>query len=303
MTTTMTRFLVISDTHDIEYEKGKGPFRRPVPKVDVVLHCGDLTQVGGLSEIKRSLQMLGQIEAQLKLVIAGNHDLSLDPKYWQTREEEEQDSEREEHQEAMEIMTGKLAANAGVTYLNEGTHTFTLRNGAKFTMYASPYQPQFGDWAFPYERKEDRFNLPGQTAEGTTSISENPIPSFPAIDIMMTHGPPRGVLDECADGHTECDNLLRAAGRARPKMYCFGHIHEGYGAEIVTWKEGEAPARETKPQENRSPSSSSAEEATGFGKETIMVNAAIMNRQNQPPNDPWIFDLQLDIDRESTPII
>lgn len=50
---------------------------------------------------------------------------------------------------------------------------------------------------------------------------------------MMTHGPPRGILDHALG----CENLLRAAGRARPLMYCFGHIHEGYGAEVVTWKD------------------------------------------------------------------
>jgi hypothetical protein len=34
---------------------------------------------GGLSEHKRALKMLGSIDAELKLVIAGNHDLPLDP--------------------------------------------------------------------------------------------------------------------------------------------------------------------------------------------------------------------------------
>ena len=189
MGSTTTRFLVISDTHDFDYKKQSGIFRGPAPKVDVVLHCWDLTQVGGLSEYKRSLLMLGQIEAELKLVIAGNHDLSLDPKYWQTLDEDEQESEREEHLEAVEIMTGKLAKGAGVTYLEEGTHTFKLQNGAKFRIYASPYQPKYGDWAFLYERNEDRYNPPGQGPHGTTSIGQNRVPSFPSIDIMMTHGP------------------------------------------------------------------------------------------------------------------
>ncbi|CZS93169.1 related to metallophosphoesterase domain-containing protein 2 [Rhynchosporium agropyri] len=301
MSPTSTRFLVISDTHNFEFKEETGPFRAPAPKVDVVLHCGDLTQVGGISEYKRSLRMLGQIEAELKLVIAGNHDLSLDPEYWQTLEEDEQDSEREEHLEAMQIMTGKLAMDAGVTYLEEGTHTFKLQNGAKFRIYASPYQPKFGDWAFPYERNEDRYNLAGQSAPGTTSISRNPIPSFPSIAIMMTHGPPRGILDECVDGHIGCDNLLRAVKRARPKMYCFGHIHEGYGAKLVTWREtesGSTRANNGKPQVNKYPISSSSKVGIDFGTETLMVNAAIMNEKNQPANDPWIFDLDLESDRD-----
>jgi predicted phosphodiesterase len=81
-----TRFLVISDTHNFEFNGSNKSchFRQPVPGADVVLHCGDLTQVGGLSMYKKALKMLGSIDAELKLVIAGNHDISLDGKYWQT---------------------------------------------------------------------------------------------------------------------------------------------------------------------------------------------------------------------------
>jgi Icc-related predicted phosphoesterase len=52
---------------------------------------------------------------------------------------------------------------------------------------------------------------------------------------MMTHGPPKGILDECEQGNMGCENLLRAARRARPRLYCFGHIHEGYGSKLITW--------------------------------------------------------------------
>lgn len=73
------KFLIISDTHgkNIWEERKQMP-----PKVDVVLHCGDLSQIGGLSEYRTTMEMLGKIPAELKLVIAGNHDLSLDRKWW-----------------------------------------------------------------------------------------------------------------------------------------------------------------------------------------------------------------------------
>lgn len=108
-----------------------------MPKVDVVLHCGDLTQVGGLSAYKKALKMFEQFDAELKLVITGNHDISLDGEYRRTHLEE--DDEPEEHDEAVEIMTGPLAKKAGVTYLNEGLHQFTLRNGTTFSIFVSPY--------------------------------------------------------------------------------------------------------------------------------------------------------------------
>ncbi len=48
------------------------------------------------------------------------------------------------HKVALEIITRPSAKEAGVTYLDEGTHTFTLNNGAKFTVSASPYTPGSG---------------------------------------------------------------------------------------------------------------------------------------------------------------
>lgn len=76
--TVLTTFLIISDTHNFQFDDAVGPFRLPLPKVDVVLHCGDLTHCGGAASYKKALQMLSAIDAELELVIAGNHDLDLD---------------------------------------------------------------------------------------------------------------------------------------------------------------------------------------------------------------------------------
>jgi hypothetical protein len=115
---------------------------------------------------------------QLKLVIAGNHDISLDGEYWRTHLDD--DDSPEEHDEAVAIMTGPLAKDAGITYLTEGTHTFTLKNGTTFSVFISPYQPECGEWAFDYPRSQDHF--------GEANIPKN-------VDIVMTHGPPAGCLD------------------------------------------------------------------------------------------------------------
>jgi Icc-related predicted phosphoesterase len=235
-----TRFLVISDTHNFQFNNASGgAFSLPLPKVDVVLHCGDLTNVGGSSSFKNVLKMLGSINAEKKLVIAGNHDLDLDKEYWRSSLQEGDDPEEvekehlEEHATAMKIMTGPLAAAAGIAYLEEGTHSFTLKSGAGFTVYASSYQPEFNNWAFGYERWEDRFNSSQQVAEGVKLIAQNLVLDFPGVDIMITHGPPRDILDQCEQESMGCDNLLRAAGRARPRLYCFGHIHERYGSKLI----------------------------------------------------------------------
>ena len=76
-----TRFLILSDTHSaVPLPDGAEKhiaFRQPLPRADVLLHCGDLTMIGHLHEYEKALAMLESIEAELKLVVAGNHDISL----------------------------------------------------------------------------------------------------------------------------------------------------------------------------------------------------------------------------------
>jgi len=172
------------------------------------------------------------ISAELKLVITSNHDNSLDPTPRIKNMSEEEYSNY--HGSALEIMTGPLAKESGVTYLEEGTHTFTLSNGAKFTVYASPYTPGSGGWAFSYQDSKDRFKDAKQAVPNRNSIAANPIPS--SVEIVITHGPPYSILDQVDNENLGCRNLLRAVGRVRRLMHCFGHIQEGHSTNIVTWK-------------------------------------------------------------------
>lgn len=85
-----TRLLIISDTH------GKCPFnpsthpkqaqrygfRLPLPKADVAIHCGDLTIRSDVKEYESTFNIMRDIDAPLKLVIPGNHDLSMDADMW-----------------------------------------------------------------------------------------------------------------------------------------------------------------------------------------------------------------------------
>lgn len=283
-----TRFLILSDTHGFDIQKNIGfPLSLPLPKVDVVLHCGDLTQVGGLPEYRKAIRMLGSIDAELKLVIAGNHDLELDPNY--------DPDEPDEHEKALSLWTGPEAIQAGITYLTEGSRSFTLNNGSKFTIYASPFQPEFGDWAFGYRHSEDRFNI--EAAAGCTSIAEYPVPE--GVDIMMTHGPPYGILDQVGDGRPlGCKNLLRAVRRAEPLVHCFGHIHEGYGVHYERWKDGsKSTRRDDAPNVVVSAVNTDLacqiSQTFSLDDGTLMVNAALQTSPSQWRNAPWLVELQL----------
>jgi Icc-related predicted phosphoesterase len=86
--------------------------------------------------------------------------------------------------------------------------------GLKF--YGSPWQPWFYDWAF---------NLPRGTAlkEKWDMIPDD-------TDVLITHGPPKGIGDRTGQGEqTGCEELLPVVTRVKPIVHIFGHIHEGYG--------------------------------------------------------------------------
>ena len=139
-----TRFLIISDTHSAVLgqvtKKTHVVAGAPLPKADVLLHCGDLTMIGHLSEYEKTLDMLESIDAGLKLVIAGNHDVSLDEVYYRRKGRHMHGSSGYSEDlptRAREMWLGERAKSAGVTYLEEGTHSFTLKNGAKLRVGGS----------------------------------------------------------------------------------------------------------------------------------------------------------------------
>ena len=50
------------------------------------------------------------------------------------------------------------------------------------------------------------------------------------VDVLITHGPPHGVLDRTEAGESVgCEELLAATRRTRPRLHAFGHIHQGHG--------------------------------------------------------------------------
>lgn len=129
----------------------------------------------------------------------------------------------------------------------------------------------------------------------------------------MTHGPPLGVLDLTSGGEqVGCQNLLRAARRCKPRLHCFGHIHEGWGAQLVQWKEGDEldvedeaqiakvteVAVDAKRMETERAAHIGLDVTTRgeieFGTETLMVNASIMTVTYKPWNAPWVVDLHLE---------
>lgn len=68
-----TTILILSDTHGMALDE-----HLPSPRAGVAIHCGDLTEESKLAEMRTTLGVLKELDAPLKLVIAGNHDFTLD---------------------------------------------------------------------------------------------------------------------------------------------------------------------------------------------------------------------------------
>jgi len=66
--TRKTRFVCISDTHNCG-----GAFR--LPKGDVLIHAGDLTNQGSFAELQKAVKWLEEADFETKIVIAGTTDL------------------------------------------------------------------------------------------------------------------------------------------------------------------------------------------------------------------------------------
>jgi predicted phosphodiesterase len=239
------RFVAISDTHLSEPE---------LPKGDVLLHAGDLTYRGTPLEVSEAFFYLKKAKEKYGfkhvLLIAGNHD-------WLAQKQSGRFAD--------------MAKEAGLHYLFDSgvvidpdgqVYPWDPQKKMKgIKVWGAPWQPWFYDWAFNLLRgaplKEKWDLIPAGT------------------DILITHGPPYGILDRAPRGYPEehwseqdfdfhservgCKDLLDAVMRVKPQVHVFGHIHADYGQKVF--------------------------EGTHF------INAAIMSERYDPDNKPVEFEL------------
>lgn len=191
-----------------------------VPAGDLLVCAGDVTGRGHPDALRDVVAWLAELPHHHRVLIAGNHDFCF---------------EREA------ALCRAILRDTGIIYLEdagveiEGLH-----------VWGSPWQPEFMDWAF---------NLPRGPllAERWALIPDQ-------TDILVTHGPPFGILDRTPRGtRAGCDDLLAALPRIRPRLHVFGHIHDSYGT------------------------------VTRAG--TIHVNACACDERYRPVNAPIVVDL------------
>ncbi|KAJ0322844.1 hypothetical protein COL5a_008673 [Colletotrichum fioriniae] len=152
-----------------------------------------------------------------------------------------------------------------IIYLNRTTTTLTIpprrpNNGnrtyadRKIRIYGSPYTPRHGNWAFQYPRSggaapycSSSSSFSSSSTTSTTSWRKADVDNDsdnsgdpwrgtipPGTDILVTHAPPKGHMDD-PRGHWGCEMLLAEVWRARPRLHVFGHVHCGRGREAVAF--------------------------------------------------------------------
>jgi len=179
----------ISDTHGKhEHLTSKG-MGNILGSGDVLVHAGDVSNVGKVHEIKDFLDWFSNTDFTHKIFIAGNHDFGF---------------------ELVHDIAPEYKEN-GVHYLYDSE---VVIDGVKF--YGSPWQPEFYDWAFNLPRGE-------KLAEKWALISDDTdilITHGPAAG--MLDWVPNGIQVGCQD-------LFHRVMKVQPKIHVCGHIHYAYG--------------------------------------------------------------------------
>ena len=201
------RIVAISDTHE-QHEQ------IALPDGDLLICAGDISFNGRPHAVAAFNRWFAAQPHRFKILIAGNHDFLF-----------EENNAIARSLLAQEIIyledSGRALDVARAASLRGGATANGLRADGPPTIlnfWGSPITPWFFNWAFnrhrgePIRRHWDK--IPGDT------------------DILITHGPPAGILDRNRAGeHTGCADLRSVVDRIKPRLHVFGHIHEAHGVE------------------------------------------------------------------------
>jgi len=189
---------------------------------DIFIHTGDFTEHGSISELAQFKLYLDTIQAKYIILVPGNHDRFLEK----------------------EPLTRNMFKDYYL-FINEGIHIYDL--DPQINIWGSPYTPPWDNWAFNAQDKERE--------EIFKKIS-------PSTDILITHGPPKGILDQTKEGQNAgCQYLLEQINSSYSIRYhFFAHIHETYGSFLH--------------------------------KDIQIFNVSLMNKNYQPFNPPITIEIE-----------
>lgn len=177
------KVVIVSDTHNLHD-------KLILPDGDILIHCGDYSTKGSLTEFTNFAQWMVKQNFKYKLVLKGNHDKIHYREDVQSKLNEYGIITLDQNRDAMKIMGLNIWGSNGVPFIRNNTYNNT---------------------------KEER----------DLWWKDMPV----GLDILVTHCPPRTVLDlNSKFEHCGCDSLLESVTSKHPKHHVFGHIHEASGS-------------------------------------------------------------------------
>lgn len=163
---------------------------------DLLIVAGDLTALDILAQLLGFFRWIRRQRYRKKVVVGGNHDNLLDKGVPLTVLEE------------IECVCSYLC--------DSGTEFEGMK------IWGSP-------WTRTFEGMNPHCKAFTLDTEDALAKKFELIPAD--VDILVTHSPPFTILDMTEDGRQVGSTALMAqhAGRLRPKLWVFGHIHDSHG--------------------------------------------------------------------------
>lgn len=165
--------------------------------IDIAVFSGDAGTYrnSAMNEpiVKDFIDWYSELPIDTKIYVAGNHDSSIEQR----------------------LVTADNFKEKGIIYLENEALTI-CQKGIEINFWGSPFTPSFGQWSFMKSRSK---------LHKIWSLIPN------NTDILITHGPPKGILDLAPKygGELEmcgCANLRKKVEEIEPDFHFFGHIHD-----------------------------------------------------------------------------
>jgi len=181
------KIFAISDTHG-RHEQVQIP-----EGTDMLIHAGDFSNIKlpamNHNEVNLFLIWLEKQPVKYKVIIAGNHDTSIEARF----------------------ITKKDFKDRGIIYLE---HELIEIEGIK--IFGSPYTPEFHNWAFNRSR-----NKLGRIWDSIPDDIHVLITHGPPKGILDSAS-----RDKHVSEHVGCSALLKKVLKVEPKIHITGHIHD-----------------------------------------------------------------------------
>lgn len=186
------KVVCISDTHNANG-------RLSVPKGDLLVHAGDLTQNGTEKELRAGFQWLNGLPHPWKVFVPGNHDY-----LFATEPERARQMALEECPDLWVLIDEGVQFDGGLR------------------VWGMP-------WVLPWRHIRNFY--------ADEDTIRDKMAHIPDVDVLVTHQPPRGVLDKVdaydkkAGRPAGSERVWQWVYEAEPRLHVFGHLHLGYGRE------------------------------------------------------------------------